>query len=307
MHYYRFNIGDYKKDTGHLSIVEHGVYRQLIDLYYTNEAPIISDIRKLSRLISARTDDEIQALHDVLDDFFTLDGNQYRHTRCDNELKSLYAKSEKARKSAQARWDKKGSNDANAMRTQCERNANACNNDANASKSDANRMLPSNPVTHEPSNPVTHEHSDPTTREPNNTKTQAHKNTGKKRNADIEYIFNFWRVTMKHPRAKKDIGRKKLINAALDTGYLVDDIEKAITGCLLSEWHMGANDRSTRYDGIHIILKNAENIDKFIGIYNQGGAKVGRGAEIDNVSNAAINSWLETLDDSNQINGEVVQ
>jgi len=35
-------------------------------------------------------------------------------------------KSEKARKSAEARWNKSDDKDANAMRTQCERNANLC-------------------------------------------------------------------------------------------------------------------------------------------------------------------------------------
>ena len=37
MHYYKFNIADYRKDTGHLSTIEHGIYRQLIDWYYLDE------------------------------------------------------------------------------------------------------------------------------------------------------------------------------------------------------------------------------------------------------------------------------
>ena len=40
MHYYKFNIADYRKDTGHLSTIEHGIYRQLIDWYYLDEQPI---------------------------------------------------------------------------------------------------------------------------------------------------------------------------------------------------------------------------------------------------------------------------
>ncbi|MER2164727.1 MAG: DUF1376 domain-containing protein, partial [Psychrobacter alimentarius] len=34
MHYYSFNIADYKKDTAHLKPMEHYIYRSLIDLYY---------------------------------------------------------------------------------------------------------------------------------------------------------------------------------------------------------------------------------------------------------------------------------
>jgi hypothetical protein len=37
LYYYNFNIGDYRRDTVHLSILEHGIYRQLIDTYYLNE------------------------------------------------------------------------------------------------------------------------------------------------------------------------------------------------------------------------------------------------------------------------------
>jgi len=40
LHYYTFNIGDYRRDTGHLSLLEHGIYRQLIDSYYLSEKPI---------------------------------------------------------------------------------------------------------------------------------------------------------------------------------------------------------------------------------------------------------------------------
>jgi len=262
MHYYRFNIGDYKKDTGHLSIVEHGVYRQLIDLYYTNESPITADIRKLSRLISARANDEVQALNDVLDDFFTLDGDVYRHTRCDNELKSLYAKSEKARQSAQARWDAKSSKDANLLRTQCERNANACNNDANALKNDANRMLPSNPVTHEPSNPVTQLPIN--TIKPNNTPTKQHTVKPQAVVTTVDDVFNHWQQVMNHKRSKLDANRKKLITNALKIGYDVEQLKTAIDGCAKTSHNMGQNDRGQIYDGLHIIFKNADNIDRFI-------------------------------------------
>jgi len=154
MHYYSFNIGDYRKDTSHLNLLEHGIYRQLIDLYYLDESPLTSDIKKLSRLIAARTTDEVQALHNVLEDFFELYDGEYKHGRCDLELKNIYDKSEKAKKSAQARWDKKSKKHAKDMLDECERNANACKDDANASKSDANGMLPIDPITHLPIDPI---------------------------------------------------------------------------------------------------------------------------------------------------------
>lgn len=40
MHYYQFNIADYRKDTVHLTRIEHSIYRDLIDWYYLEETPI---------------------------------------------------------------------------------------------------------------------------------------------------------------------------------------------------------------------------------------------------------------------------
>jgi Protein of unknown function (DUF1376) len=40
MYYYQHHIGDYRKDTSHLSLIEHGIYRQLLDLYYITEKPL---------------------------------------------------------------------------------------------------------------------------------------------------------------------------------------------------------------------------------------------------------------------------
>jgi uncharacterized protein YdaU (DUF1376 family) len=119
MHYYQHNIGDYRRDTAHLNLLEHGVYRQLLDQYYLNEWPLPSDEIKLMRLICARTEAEIQAVKNVLADFFELESDGWVHKRCEEELLFYQRKSTKASESAKSRWVK----DANAMRTQSERNA----------------------------------------------------------------------------------------------------------------------------------------------------------------------------------------
>ncbi|WP_081618900.1 YdaU family protein [Thioalkalivibrio sp. ARh3] len=144
MNHYRHHIGDYRKDTSHLSLLEHGIYRQAIDLYYLSESPLPSDMSRLMRLLCVRTADEERALCAVLEDFFTLTDEGYEHARCKRELEAIYEKSEKARESAQKRWGKekqevkprKSQKDTGAMRTHSESNANA--------------MLPSNPVTQYP-------------------------------------------------------------------------------------------------------------------------------------------------------------
>ena len=125
MHYYQHNIGDYRRDTSHLSLVEHGIYRQLMDSYYLDETPLCADLAKLMRSHSVRTAEEQQSLKNVLADFFELTENGYIHKRCDEVIAEYHGKSDKARASAMARWSNKhkGSN-ANALPTQTERNPN---------------------------------------------------------------------------------------------------------------------------------------------------------------------------------------
>lgn len=84
MNYYERHIGDYLKDTAHLSLLEHGVYGRLLDVYYTREAPIPA--ADVARLVSARSRDEKAALDAVLQEFFTLEGDAWRHARCDREI-----------------------------------------------------------------------------------------------------------------------------------------------------------------------------------------------------------------------------
>ena len=58
MHYYKFNIADYRKDTGHLSTLEHGIYRQLIDWQYLDEKPIPLETQVVSRRLRLGSDDK---------------------------------------------------------------------------------------------------------------------------------------------------------------------------------------------------------------------------------------------------------
>jgi uncharacterized protein YdaU (DUF1376 family) len=69
---------------------------------------------------SVRTENEEEAFNNVLSDFFTLTDGGYRHGVCDTNIDKYQEKSEKARKSANARWEK----NANASKTQCDGNAN---------------------------------------------------------------------------------------------------------------------------------------------------------------------------------------
>lgn len=125
MHYYSHNIGDYRRDTTHLSLLEHGVYRQLMDTYYLSEKPLTPDHTDLMRTHCARTADEVRAVENVLKDFFVSTPEGYIHKRCDVEIEAFHSKSDSARESAKSRWARvRAEKEADAMRTHSEGNAN---------------------------------------------------------------------------------------------------------------------------------------------------------------------------------------
>lgn len=95
MHYYTFNIGDYRRDTAHLSALEHGIYRQLIDWYLLDEAPIPKETQSVIRRLRLGSDDEKNALENVLKDFFFLENDAYHQARCDSEILNYKQKAEK--------------------------------------------------------------------------------------------------------------------------------------------------------------------------------------------------------------------
>ena len=124
MNYYERHIGDYLKDTAHLSLLEHGIYSRLLDVYYTKETGIPSD--EVARLVGARSKEEKQALQVVLAEFFKLCEGIYKQARCDREIERYQAKQEKARSSANARWKNDSQHterNAKAMRTHSEGSA----------------------------------------------------------------------------------------------------------------------------------------------------------------------------------------
>ena len=95
MHYYQFNIGDYMKHTARLSLMEDLAYRRMLDLYYLNDGPITSDVKRLARQVGmSGNEDEIVF---VLSEFFLLDGEVYRNARADRDLESYKAKADRAR------------------------------------------------------------------------------------------------------------------------------------------------------------------------------------------------------------------
>ena len=110
MHYYQFNIADYRKDTTHLSRIEHSIYRDLIDWCYLDEAPIPLDLSLVSRKLRLGSTDDERALNNVLTDFFECTNEGYTQKRIQQEIDCFHltiANASKAGKaSAEARKNK---------------------------------------------------------------------------------------------------------------------------------------------------------------------------------------------------------
>ena len=105
MNYYPHHVGDYLKDTAHLSLIEHGAYRRLLDVYYTREKPF-SSVKEACDYVLVRSSAEKRAVENVLKNpcfFEELDGVFYNN-RAELEIKRWKEKSNKASASAEARW-----------------------------------------------------------------------------------------------------------------------------------------------------------------------------------------------------------
>lgn len=83
----------------------------------------------------------------------------------------------------------------------------------------------------------------------------------------IHPVFEHWKKIMNHPNAKLDAKRKALICKALKCGYSVEQLCHAISGCSNTPHNVGDNDRGQRYDGLHVILRDGDQIDRFIHNY----------------------------------------
>jgi len=93
MHYYQFNIGDYRAATAHLSNDEDLAYRRLLDMYYDTEKQIPLDTQWVARRL--RLDHEV--VKTVLQDMFNLTETGWYHGRCELVIEQYHAMAEKNR------------------------------------------------------------------------------------------------------------------------------------------------------------------------------------------------------------------
>jgi hypothetical protein len=76
----------------------------------------------------------------------------------------------------------------------------------------------------------------------------------------VTQVFGHWCKVWNHPGAHLDAKRRATIGKALK-GYSADELCESISGYLNSGHHAGQNDRNTVYDGLHLLLRDADHID----------------------------------------------
>lgn len=104
MQFYSFHVGDYTKDTAHLTPTEDLIYRRLIDFYYAEEQPLENDAAKLARRIRMQPADFVQA---ILSEFFALeDDGCWHHARIDREIEKYQAMRTGGKEGSDKRWKK---------------------------------------------------------------------------------------------------------------------------------------------------------------------------------------------------------
>lgn len=232
MHYYQFNIGDYKSHTDHLDLLEDLAFRRMMDWCYLHEEPLPLDINEIAKKILMRTHTESIAY--VLEEFFIKTDSGYINSRIKKEVDAFKAKSDKARKSAEARWNKKqtqSEGNANALRPQSEGNAK---------------------------------------QETLNTKQETlNKNQLKEKSAEANHsfdLFKYWCEVMGKSisTSKLTPKRDKAIKARLKEGYTFEQIKAAINGCRNDPFSMGQNDRQKPFNDIELICRNGEKLESFL-------------------------------------------
>ena len=156
--YVKFFPADYLADTIHLNLDEHGAYFKLILHYYQSGTAINSKI--IPRILGVNPK-KSKRLMEIVEEFFEKRGDFLYHDRIERELEFLRTKAEKARNSANIRWNKQaGKKDANALQSECHPE---CHEDKDKDKDEDKDITLSSPeesddsheeVSHETKKPV---------------------------------------------------------------------------------------------------------------------------------------------------------
>lgn len=129
MNFYKRYLGDYVRDTAHLSLIEHGAYTVLLDTYYATEKGLPADKASLYRIAKAFTAVERKAVDRISEEFFPVNGDGTRHNaRADREMGKRADQVETNRRIAEERERKRKEHESSTNRFD-DRDTNGSTND----------------------------------------------------------------------------------------------------------------------------------------------------------------------------------
>ena len=98
MHYYKFNISDFRAGTHAMSELARWVYRDMLDIYYDTEKPLPLDNETLFDAMGAETDERKAVIERILRSKFTKTTKGYEHEICAAVIADYHANADRAKK-----------------------------------------------------------------------------------------------------------------------------------------------------------------------------------------------------------------
>lgn len=107
MNFYKHYIGDFQRDTGHLSLTERGAYRSLLDHHYATERPLPKDMTQLCRIVGAVSKSDRDAVKRVLEEFWQLEADGWSNARAKIEIAKADEQRDTNRRIAEQREERR--------------------------------------------------------------------------------------------------------------------------------------------------------------------------------------------------------
>jgi uncharacterized protein YdaU (DUF1376 family) len=306
MHYYQFNIGDYRKDTAHLTPIEHYIYRTLIDWCYLDETGIPKKTQSVLRRLGLLSENE-ESLLNVLGDFFFEGENAWFHQRISDEIVEYRGKAaknaENGKKGGRPKKQQHKSNeveDEKPKKTQSVTSGNPTESELKPNQ----ELLTNNhkPIENTISNEIVIVVD--SGESPDSVPDEKPQTPRKQKTPDgVGDVFDYWKTVMgKTGQTVLDGKRKARIVWAIGQ-YGVETAKRAIDGCKASAWHMGENDKGQRYDDLTLIFRDASKVENFLEIANAppktnlaivtGGRPAPTMSKLSQQNQANIQAWLD--------------
>lgn len=90
MKFYSLHLDIWQEETAYLPLEEQAIYLRLVNHYHRKEKPIPKDYEKTAKILGLS--DHMETVGKIINLFFTLDGDVYRHAQYDENIAQYHAK-----------------------------------------------------------------------------------------------------------------------------------------------------------------------------------------------------------------------